>query len=170
MVCKQTTCGNLKGSILGTVPADFNYDGNLDMLTIHTENNEVYNNYVFTQIRSPSDPYPQFTPSDTGFPSYSYPFLADFYGDHTTTVMTQWNGVRYIWNTTTSEEMEFAELTNVAGCLETREVLGSNFTKPHFNSVIDMNGDCRADLVITSVSAEGKAQVEFWVTMGEARS
>lgn len=29
------------------------------------------------------------------------------------------------------------------------------FTNPHYNSVIDINGDCRADLVITSEDSEG---------------
>jgi integrin alpha FG-GAP repeat containing protein 1 len=46
----------------------------------------------------------------------------------------------------------------------TTTLFTSQFTTPHFNSFIDLNSDCRADLLITSVSSTGAAQLEYWYT------
>ena len=44
-------------------------------------------------------------------------------------------------------------------CLQHKDI---PFSVPHYNSFVDINGDCKADLIITSESPNGTF-LEFWL-------
>lgn len=160
-VCKDAPCGNINGVIAG----DFSYDGKLSLLAIQTDQTAVYNIYIFNQVPS-ADAYPSFASTESSFPTTSYPFVADFFGNHTTTLMLYNDDQRQVVNTNSKTTTPFASLVSTAeGCLDPAPYQNAPFLSPHFNSVVDVNADCRADLIITSLSPDGRHQLEYWYTV-----
>ena len=48
-------------------------------------------------------------------------------------------------------------------CLNYSSIASNTFSSPHYNSFVDMNGDCRADIFITSTNSSDATYYEFWI-------
>jgi len=54
-------------------------------------------------------------------------------------------------------------VSNAPGCLDYSKVQNNEFSIPHSNSFVDFNGDCAADLFITSKDKNNKTIFETWL-------
>ncbi|KAM3143943.1 hypothetical protein pb186bvf_003994 [Paramecium bursaria] len=147
--------------IAGIIPGDYNYDGLLDLMIV-TYNQSAYN-CIFYMQQTSNDQYPKFIQNISNpNGSDTYPFVGDFNGDKTTTVMITQGGARYIYNFANNTLIPFTDY--VSSDTDCQPYLGYTITSPHFNSVVDISGDCRADLIITSQDPSQSQYLEYWYT------
>lgn len=57
-------------------------------------------------------------------------------------------------------------ISTANGCLDYSKVSNNKFSEVHYNSFADMNGDCRADLFITSTDGSS-VFYEIWIKQSE---
>ena len=54
------------------------------------------------------------------------------------------------------------------GCQDYSQVLGNEFMAPHSNAFLDLNGDCAADIFITSLNSNNQIIFETWLREPES--
>lgn len=59
--------------------------------------------------------------------------------------------------------------TTCAGCLLATELDGRSLPAFHFSAFADLNGDCRADLILHSVDKQKKNFLEFYIYGGNSK-
>jgi len=145
--------GRLQG-ISQIIPGDFNYDGKLDLLIVQ----DGPANRVFTI-------YPGDT-NDFGTPLFSTNFTGgdllafDWNGDLQTDLFaSNGAGKRVVWE------------NQGAGTFIQVESFSSPYPlwEPNSHSFVDVNGDCLADLVLTSENCTSSCtkQLEIWINNGK---
>ncbi len=60
-------------------------------------------------------------------------------------------------------------VSSASGCKAYSEVSSYSFTNPHSNSFVDFNGDCGADLFITSQDSSGNTYFEIWLRTSDSK-
>ncbi|KYR01791.1 putative integrin alpha FG-GAP repeat-containing protein [Tieghemostelium lacteum] len=147
--------------IVNVVPGDYNYDGALDIMIQYQSslsNNQGTSYQMdiyfgdFTQLSS--DP-PLLIPN--GVAPTDQVLVLDINGDlHLDMIGVNSLGQRTLW--VNNDDSYSSQPMNVPD-----QNLGP-ISKPHSNSFVDFNGDCLADLFITSLSLDGTHLVgEIWI-------
>jgi len=161
----------LEENIAAIIPGDFNYDGNLDLLIVTqspSTTDPVTNlNFFF---RSKTEPFfglegnkPDMKESVKGL---TQPFVFDVDGDRNLDIMFIEDGVRKFLFVQGAElqKKDFNDFVSTGtGCKSFSEVSAQPFATPHSNAFIDFNGDCAADLFITSVDENNQVNFEIWL-------
>ncbi|EGR28698.1 hypothetical protein IMG5_169980 [Ichthyophthirius multifiliis] len=162
---QETLC---EGQIVNIIPSDYNFDGKLDVLVV-LQQEQLYCVEFWIQIQCSvftcQFELTQYSKQDILKNLKAQPFVGDFLGDHTTSlfIQTQQDSKRYIINITENDLFiqEFIELITAGDqCLEYSGT--NNIDNPHFSAFADFNGDCRADIIIQTVTPNGKKQLEYW--------
>lgn len=162
----------LNENIVSVIPGDFNYDGKLDLLVTTQSSSstdpETYLKYFFRTSDSPYFGKSENTPNmEANIKGLTQPFVFDVDGDRNLDVLfIDSNGVRkvYFVNGDELDTQEFSSfVSSGSGCLPYSSVSSFPFAKPHSNAFIDFNGDCAADLFLTSVDTNSNTIFEIWL-------
>ncbi|EAR93627.2 integrin alpha FG-GAP repeat protein (macronuclear) [Tetrahymena thermophila SB210] len=153
-----------KGAIKNIIPGDINFDGQLDMVVVTAQGNGQFCLDFFKQNNCMMSGCPfeslDFSATFNPIQMKSQPIAGDFTGQHFFQLM--------IYNSLTQKreifEFQPDRIVNVHfldlyskddNCQDYPNQF--DFSVPHFSSVVDFNGDCRADLVIQTQQG-----IEFW--------
>jgi integrin alpha FG-GAP repeat containing protein 1 len=160
-------------TVAAVIPGDFNYDGKTDLLIVtQTSQTPVTTNLEYF-FRTDDAPYfgassnePNLQKSISG--SSVHPFVFDIDNDKLLDVMYEEGGVRKVHSIDTTEmkivEKSFSDYVSDAGaCKSYNDVSSFTIYTPHSNSAVDFNGDCAADLLITSKDGTGRLIFEIWL-------
>jgi len=158
-------------NVAAVIPGDYNYDGNLDLLVVTqspgTANPETYLKFFFRNKASPffgeDDDKPNLEYTLKGF---TQPFVFDIDGDRNLDIMIIENKIRKVLYVRGSklEKKDFSGyISTAAGCKPFSQVSTYPFSNPHSNSFIDFNGDCAADLFLTSLDPNNKVNFEIYL-------
>ncbi|GAM21505.1 hypothetical protein SAMD00019534_046800 [Acytostelium subglobosum LB1] len=137
-------------TITNVIPGDFTYDGSLDimlqgLLADGTPFLYLYNGHLTTVSSYVSLP-----------PAYDQALALDVNGDLRIDLLSvDDNGTRTLWI-----NQEQGHFITVA---QSSEIPLRPMASPHSNSFVDLNGDCVADMFITSLAADGTLQGEIWL-------
>ena len=156
--------------IASIIPADYDYNGLLDLMVVRSNAKGQDNPFTATvlyQTRDSnhfSDESPE-SGATTTIDLENHPFVFDVVGDRTVYVLLTRNGVRRVFSFKDQLEIDFSSyISNDQSCdKRSSEMNTYNFATPHSNAFVDLNGDCAADLFITSVDGDGKPFFEIWL-------
>jgi len=162
----QTVSLVLDNSVASVIPADYNYDGKLDLLVITTSSDgeETYFEYFFNNQQTPLfNAQPNLKSTVQGI---TQPFVIDTQGTRQADLLFMNNGVRSIQtisNGTILTSNFNSHVSLNSSCLSYSTVQNYKFAAPHSNAFIDFNGDCASDLFITSVDENNQLYFEIWL-------
>lgn len=161
---------SLTQSILSITPADYNYDGLLDLM-ITTQNSDGVTMHVSVYYRSMNFPFfttqqeSDYVPLDLNLEIQ--PSLFDPKGTRQVNLLYTVEGVRYYTSLIDNSPQPFQNLISTnpfnLSCKDPSEALSYTFSTPHSNAFVDFNGDCAADLFITSTDGQGNLYFEIWL-------
>jgi len=145
--------------IFNVVPGDFSYNGYMDILVQGQSLKDqsyfmnlylgYYTSIADTPLTIPSD----IAPTDHVLVLDSNNDLRlDMFGVNS-------KGERTLWVTTEDDTISSRPMFNGDG----QTTANNKLSKPHSNSFVDFNGDCLADMFITSVSSNGSLVGEIWI-------
>ena len=163
--------------VASIVPADYDYNGLLDLMIVRSNPQDQPSPFTATvlyQTRD-SDRFSEESPESgatTTLNLENHPFIFDVVGDRTVYVLLTRNGVRRVFSFKDQLEIDFYPLyvSDDAICSSrTSEVSTYNFATPHSNAFVDLNGDCAADLFITSLNGDRKPVFEIWLRHPDGR-
>lgn len=150
-------------TIVNVIPADFNYDGRLDILTVMegSVKNELEMLLWLGKLDGGIDSSPKEVP-----PAYvSEPFSVDFTGDMHTDLIAHSSSTRStlsVWknrlsypNSTSAFEIEDAILSSDSSP-------SCTLANPHSSAFIDLDGDCLADVFLVCKDSSNHLTYQIW--------
>ncbi|CXI83938.1 conserved Plasmodium protein, unknown function [Plasmodium berghei] len=176
------TEAKLEGKIVNLMVIDLNFDGSLDVLVLFKDNNSQDKFYISTFIQNESDELEERFNSkikETENESISdledqsfyftniHPLLCDINNDGLPDLIAQHPNKsksfsRFIWINNGNdgfksilwENMDLFEYTDL-----------SEISNPNSNAIVDLNGDCKADLVFTVINKKNTKRIflEIWI-------
>lgn len=161
--------------IAAVIPGDYNYDGLLDLLVITIDTTSNPNSAMGYYFRTQEEPYFFSGLANDGVLtanlSYSLenrtqPFVLDTQGDRKSDLLFVENGARKILSIIDQEIIStpFENFVSAdPACKDSSSVLKNIFSVPHSNAFVDLNGDCAADLFLTSVDDQSNLYFEIWL-------
>jgi len=156
--------------IVGVIPGDYNYDGKLDLLLV-TQTSSADSTQLLYYIQS-SSKFVALSNQPAALAGTTQPFVFDVDGDRRLDVMYMQDGSRKIHSLegTKLVEKDFSSfVSSKSGCKAYSEVSNYKFTTPHSNTYVDFNGDCGADLFITSQDTSGNTYFEIWLRASDRK-
>ena len=154
--------------ILGVIPGDFNYDGMLDLLVVTPKTDfdpsPLILNVLYRNKVSPYFSIEKIMELDSPI----MPIAFDAQGDRYVDLLFISKRTRYVTSLIDPETepviTPFSELVSKSPeCLSYSLVENNDFMNPHSNAFVDFNGDCAADLFLTTKDPDGNLVFEIWL-------
>lgn len=154
----------LAGRIRSVIPGDFNNDGDLDLLITREfaekQRTDLYFQAHHSFLLSPAHSFPD---------TKGHPAVLDINGDFAPDILiTASNSTSYVLeaslNQTYYMQRRLSEyhFQSAVHCLSYEEVQVSD---PHSVAFVDLNGDCLADLFLTTLNPAGELLFHIWLNM-----
>jgi len=156
--------------IVAVIPGDYDYDGKLDLLLV-TQTSSGGSTQLLYYIQT-SSKFVALSTQPAALTGTTQPFVFDVDGDRRLDVMYMQDGARKIHSLegTKLVEKDFASfVSSKSGCKAYTDVSSYKFTTPHSNTYVDFNGDCGADLFITSQDTSGNTYFEIWLRTSDRK-
>ncbi|KAF2074710.1 hypothetical protein CYY_003986 [Polysphondylium violaceum] len=149
--------------IFNVVPGDFSYDGFMDILIQYKTISDdkyymnLYLGYYTSISTTPLTITSDIAPTDHVLVLDSNNDLRlDMFGVNA-------KGQRTLWVTNEDDTITSRPMFNG----DSQTTATNPLSKPHSNSFVDFNGDCLADMFITSISPNGSLVGEIWINQKE---
>lgn len=157
-VYEEFTKLSLPSKVVSVVPCDFNTDGNLDILVTYELDSGLHTNQIYLGNRTKFDKTLELPKTKDQFT------LLDYHGDLKPTLIGYDETDKLILlENFSSSPVPSTDLSKDGLC---------KIYQNHSNAFIDLNGDCRADLVLTCIASADMPDIgitantrylEFWL-------
>eukprot|EP01133_Synstelium_polycarpum_P017959 gene17959-21432_t len=146
-------------TVTNVVGGDFSYDGRLDIIVQGYQNGDIEQPFLYIYYATCShDDCSSPTISQKSIitpPPADQLLVNDINGDLRLDMFSSYNGTRTYWINRDGSYSSQAQETN-------EQLLP--LSRPHSNSFVDLNGDCLADMFVTSGSRDNNTlQGEIWI-------
>ncbi|KAG9318236.1 hypothetical protein JVU11DRAFT_317 [Chiua virens] len=151
--------------IYNVIPGDFTLDGKLDILVMSGRSESTLDMALY---KGRHDGTFESTPITSPSSALAQPIPVDLDGDMkidllgmvpSSDALTAWKNT---WNTTESEPTLFELVDPHLGGLQCK------LASPHSNAIIDLNGDCLADIFLVCDEGSGRKSFQIWVNNKDA--
>ena len=155
-------------NIIAIIPADYNYDGLLDMMVVTPAGSKA--SQLSLTIYYGNLGSSRFYPSFNGkfiLDTPVLPFVFDAEGDRKVELLYTKGTTRYVISSLDDElynEVKFEDnyVSKGPECLDYSLVKNNEFANPNSNAFVDFNGDCASDMFLTTKDPEGNLVFEIW--------